>query len=81
MNLKVKINKLQQALLTKGKLVKIHQFQQYSTKLERIITVYSICMPEWDIKKGKVIDKQKLSTSSPVEVVMFLAEEYKKVGG
>ena len=53
MNLKSKITKLQQALLCKGKVVKIHTYQKYNKEHGRITTFYNVVTPEWTEEKAK----------------------------
>ncbi|MHA9740702.1 hypothetical protein [Robinsoniella peoriensis] len=81
MNLKSKITKLQQALLCKGKVVKIHTYQKYNKEHGRITTFYNVVTPEWNEEKQKMTDKQIIGTSSPIAVVQALLAELKEVGG
>lgn len=81
MNLKSKITKLQQALLSKGRVVKIHTYQKYNKEHGRIITFYNIVTPEWNEEKQKLTDKQIIGTSSQIAVVQALLAELKEVGG
>lgn len=81
MNLKSKIAKLQQALLCKSRVVKIHTYQKYNKEHGRITTFYNVVTPEWNEEKQKVTDKQIIGTSSQIAVVQALLAELKEVGG
>jgi len=68
------MRKLQTALICAGKRVKIHTYQFFSEDQERMVTVYSVILPNWSIVKKKMVDHELLKTCSTVEVVKFLAE-------
>lgn len=67
------MKKLQKALICAGKRVKINTNQFYSEEQGRMITCYSVILPEWSVKRNKMVDRELLKTCSTVEVVKFLA--------
>lgn len=69
------MKKLQAALNSEkyDKRVKIHTRQFFSEEQRRMITVYSVIMPEWSNEKHRFIEREKLSTCSTAEVVKCLA--------
>ncbi|MBQ9081970.1 MAG: hypothetical protein IJY28_00540 [Clostridia bacterium] len=67
------IRKLQTAILQQGGMVKVNTRQFYSEDQQRMITGYSVMVPEWDERKQKTTDREQLFTCSAVEVVKLLA--------
>ena len=55
------------------KRVKIHTRQFFSEEQRRMITVYSVILPEWAEEEHKFVEREKLRTCSTVEVVKCLA--------
>ena len=78
MNLRRIANKLQTALCTKGRYIKINQFQSYSPKAERMVT--KLVLTEKQIVESCGIQREKnvtlLETYSMVDVVKELARIY-----
>ena len=72
MNLRRLANKLQTALLQKGRYVKINQYQNYSPKAERMVTKFVVVEKKQD-SRGKVKDFVILETYQMAEVVKELA--------
>lgn len=74
-NLNKIMKKLQAALNSEkyDKRVKIHTRQFFSEEQRRMITVYSVIMPEWAEEEHKFVEREKLRTCSTVEVVKCLA--------
>lgn len=67
------IRKLQTAIIGTGKLVKVNTHQFFSEDQARMITSYSVIIPEWSDFRKKMVDHEQLKTCSTVEVVKFLA--------
>ena len=84
-NLKVKVKKLQTAIVHRGLIIKINQNQFYSDDQKRMITIYRIITPVYTFKKNrqewKTEDYEILKTPSIPEVIFCLLEIYKAVSG
>ena len=66
--------KLQTALVAAGVRVKINTRQFFSEEQGRMVTCYSVAIPQFSAEKGKKVDVELLKTCSTVEVVKFLAD-------
>ena len=81
MNVRQQTAKLQKALITKGKIYRINTNQFYSEEQDRMITGYRVTekvavkKPNGEIKSKEV---ERLHTSSPVELLQWFAEEWRK---
>ena len=88
MNINQNINKLLYALKQKGQIYKINSFQfysekndQYSTKYQvlkkELVEVYNVITDTIEYKEKYVLDYESYSK---IDLVKYLAEEYKKIG-
>lgn len=78
------IKKLQTAFSQKDYIIRINTYQFYSEEQKRFITCYSLVHKEWQKNKtGKMVlkDRNLLNTCSQIEIVKYLAENYKKLYG
>ena len=81
MNVRQQTAKLQKALITKGKIYRINTNQFYSEEQDRMITGYRVTekvavkKPNGEIKSKEV---GRLHTYSPVELLQWFAEEWRK---
>lgn len=75
MNLRRTASKLQTALCTKGKHIKINHYQTYSPKTDRMVTKY-VLVEKRETPKGKLKDFTILETYQMAEVVKELARMY-----
>lgn len=73
MNIKRLAYKLQTALTQKGRFIKINQYQNYSTKAERMVTKYVLVEKKQD-SRGKIKDFVIMGTYQMDDVVKVLAE-------
>lgn len=86
MNINQNINKLLYALKQKGQMYKINSFQFYSEKNDKYCTKYQVLKKELeeiynietDEMEKKETYKQKYECYSKVELMKYLAEEYRK---
>ena len=84
MNLKSKINKLQQALRVYGKVILINRHQVYIKDKDRVCTLYVVTEPKEITQNDGTVKKKNVplfQTYSQVEVVKRLAELVKEVQG
>lgn len=77
-NLRTTAFKLQKALLTKGRIIKINQIQTYSQIKEGMYTQYVITERK-QLTGGKASDIPLLKTYSMVEVIQLLAGFYNDI--
>lgn len=68
------IKKLQKAINGKGAKLLYHTSQWYSDKEDRPITVYSIKQAIWDDEKNKFINKELFSSTSQIQIVLYLRD-------
>lgn len=84
-NLKVKVKKLQTAIVQRGLIIKINQHQFYSEDQKRMITIYRILTPVYTFKKNrqewKTEDYEILKTASITDIIFCLIDIYKAVSG
>ena len=78
MNLRTTAFKLQKALLTKGRIIKINQIQTYSQIKEGMYTQYVITERK-QLTGDKTSDIPLLKTYSMVEVIQLLAGFYNDI--
>lgn len=69
-NLRMLANKLQMALVQRGRRITIHQYQTYSEKSGRMVTRYVCAEKQPNGKRRVLFESWQL-----VEVVQFLAAE------
>ena len=88
MNVNQNINKLLYALKQKGQLYKINSFQFYSEKNDKYSTKYQV-MKKQPVKvynvetdKIEIVEryKQDYECYSKIDLMKYLAEEYRKMG-
>lgn len=85
MNINQNINKLLLALKQKGQVYKINTFRFYSDKVQKYVTKYQLLELTRIPKINKVTKKEEieekyaevLKTYKNIELMTFLAEEYK----
>lgn len=81
MNLRVKMVKLQKAIIHSGLVVKINENQFYSEDQKRIINIYSLTTPVFYYNQKKCIwkfmDYEIMRTSSAPDVILCLADIWK----
>ena len=78
---KQNIQKLQRALINKGKIYKISTYQFYSEEQCRLITGYRITgKKSYKKKKNQALEKdiELLNTCSQMEVMKWFAEKWKE---
>lgn len=91
MNINQNINKLLYALKQKNQFYKINSFQFYSEKNDKYCTKYQVMKRELipididlDLEPEEIEYEEKYKVDkecySKVELIKYLAEEYKKVG-
>lgn len=88
MNINQNINKLLYALKQKGQFYKINSFKFYSEKNDKYSTKYQILkkqlIEEYNTEKDEIeyIEKYKQDYDcySKIDLMKYLAEEYKKIG-
>lgn len=88
MNINQNINKLLYALKQKNQFYRINSFQFYSEKNNKYCTKYQVMKRVfeeiYDIKEDKIklVEryKQDYECYSKVDLMEYLAEEYKKIG-
>ncbi len=82
MNIDKNINKLLYALTIKDKFYKINSFRFYNIKNNKYSTKYQILKRQIDGENAKIEYKEKYVADkecySKVEIIKYLAEEYKK---
>lgn len=86
MNINQNINKLLYALKEKGQFYKINTFQFYSEKNDKYSTKYQILIKTteeiWNLDEDKPVliekYKQDYECYSKVDLMKYLAEEYRK---
>lgn len=86
MNINNNINKLLYALKQKGQIYKINSFKFYSENKEKYATKYQIMkkqiMNVYNIETNKIEKqeryKQDYETYSKIDLMKYLAEEYRK---
>lgn len=72
--------KLQTALLKQyGVVVLIEKEQFYSTRQNRVITMYCVSQQAFDEEKQKMAKKQLIKTADAVEMMKFMVEFYNEV--
>lgn len=83
MNLKVRMKKLQTAIVRTGLVIKINTNQFYSAEQNRMITLYSVCTPISYYSERKQEWKQKdyeiIKTCSMPDIILCLIDIYKVV--
>lgn len=67
-------NKLQRALLQKGRMIKINRVQMYSERRNAMLTRYSVVEPK--VIDGKIKNVTLLETFQMREVVILLRDMY-----
>ncbi len=88
MNINQNINKLLYALKIKGQLYKINSFKFYSERNDKYSTKYQVLKrvfeETYNIEKDKIelIEKYKQDYEcySKIDLLKYLAEEYRKMG-
>ena len=76
MNLRRMVNKLQTALIAKGRYITVNQKQFYSDDIERVVTLYEVKESIVDENGATAKTIKILKTYSLVEVVETLAKIY-----
>lgn len=84
-NFKGKIKKLQTAIVKRGMVIKINQYQFYSTDQRRMITCYRIFTPVMQYiekkEEWKETDYEILNTCSVIDLIECLVDIYKAMAG
>lgn len=76
MNLRKTANKLQTALIAKGRYITMNQKQFYSDDIERMVTLFELKEKRYDTKDEQLKTVTILKTYSLVDVVKTLANIY-----
>lgn len=82
MNQRMQINRLQNALISKGKLYKINTYQFFSEEQSRMITGYRVTekvtvkKPNGDIKSK---ERELVNTCSQIELLKWFVKEWEAV--
>ena len=76
MNLRRMVNKLQTALIAKGRYITVNQKQFYSDDIERVVTLYEVKETIVDENGANAKTIKVLKSYSLVEVVKTLAKIY-----
>ena len=82
MNTRQTINKLQKALIQRGKIYKLGTYQFYSKEQTRLITGYKITEKQQFRKKNGEIsqkDAELLNSCSQVDVLKWFAEKWREI--
>lgn len=77
----VMIRKLQHALNTKGMKIMYSTSQFYSADQGRPVTIYSIKQAVFDEFKGKYINHELFSSTSQIQIVLFLRDMWYTING
>lgn len=77
----VMIHKLQRAINAKGEKILVNKNQFYSEKQDRPITIYTVKKAVYDQNKGKSINVELFSSTSEIQIVLFLRDYWYQLNG
>lgn len=77
----VMIHKLQHAINDKGGNILYNTTQFYSKQADRPVTLYIIKQAVWDEDRGKMVNIELFSSTSQIQIVLFLRDFWYKLNG
>ena len=75
------IHKLQRAINNRGEKILVNKNQFYSEQQNRPITIYTVKKAVYDHDKGKSINVELFSSTSEIQIVLFLRDYWYSING